>query len=68
MANKVGRPRKYKDSTERMRAFRERQKDKGVRVDIFISKEAIQKLDQITSSLDCSSSIAIQRLILEADE
>ena len=65
---KRGRPRKYEDPNKRIRAFRQRKKSEGRRLDVYISTSASWRLTRLSEAWDCSLAQVIERLILEADQ
>ena len=63
-----GRPRKYIDAAERLRAFRERKQAEGRRFDIYVSTKASWRLTKLSKAWRCSRGDAIERLLMEADQ
>ncbi len=65
---KRGRPRMYADQAQRMAAYRRRKARAGQRVDAYVGVEAAWRLDRLVKAWGGTSSQAIERLILEADQ
>ena len=65
---KPGRPRKYKDNAQRQRAFREKQRHKSERFDIYLSEAAAWRVQELVVAWNSTSAKVIERLILEATE
>lgn len=63
-----GRPRKHATPAARVAAHREAHKDKGGRVEVFLNDPARWRLDELAKAWGVSRSVAMERLILEADQ
>jgi len=65
---KKGRPRKYDQASERVNAYRKRKLAEGRRLDIFLHSKASWRITALAKAWDCSHGVAIERLIMEADQ
>jgi hypothetical protein len=64
---KRGRPRVYDTAVDRVRAYRERQRECR-RIDGYITPSASWRLTRLSEAWNCSKGKVMERLILEADE
>jgi hypothetical protein len=55
-------------STERVKRFRQRQKGERTRMEAYLSPKASWRLKKLAAAWNVSRPVAIERLILEADE
>jgi hypothetical protein len=62
-----GRPRKHQDGRDRIRAWRERQKRQGRRLDGYVNDSASWRLKKLATAWGCSLAGVVERLVLEAD-
>jgi len=61
-----GRPRKHKDETAKVQAWRKKQE--GRRLDGYINSSASWRLKRLSEVWGCSLAMAVERLVLEADD
>ncbi len=64
---RVGRPRKHESGKARVQAWRKEKRASGRRLDCHINDQASWRLSLLAQAWSCSLSVAVERLILEAD-
>lgn len=63
----AGRPKKHADGRERVKAYRERQRHQGRRIDAYVDNQASWRLKRLAAAWGCSLGQAVTRLVMEAD-
>ena len=56
------------NSTERVRALRQRRRREGTRLDVYVSDKASWRLTALAKAWGCSRGDVVDRLLLESDE